>query len=141
MCTTSKPLHADADVFRFANARNDGDFSTAFDPSTADKAHPSRSVSVWISGIAEPMEALAILQKSYFCYFTISTEFVRTLSTLLGLDCAPLDVIRLPLSDTPPGSGHAGIIGLVRPNHKPRDIYKPLRSKLADEGRKRMSQL
>ena len=42
----------------------------------------------------------------------------------------PLDVVWDPI-DMPQAEGHAGIIGLIKPNGAPKAVYKAIRAKLA----------
>ncbi len=130
------PIPENSEIFRFVTLRSDGEFSTAFEPSSSDKKDNPPSVSVWICGVSEPQATLQFVKRDYSGYFIISAFFIRQVTIKFKINSDPLDILHLPLSESPPGSGHAGITGLIRPENKPRDIYKTLRVKLADEGRK-----
>ena len=139
--TAGTPVPSGKDVFRFVLVRSDGELSTAFEPSTDDKAEPVPTVSVWVFGIALPAPTANLLQKPYDGYLLLAVDFIRLLVPTIKLDVPPLDVVQRPLRSDSPGSEHAGITGLVRPNDIPRSTYKTIRSHLAVEGRKRYTSL
>lgn len=60
----------------------------------------------------------------------LNVDDIRSINLQPEAPVPPLDVVWDPI-DGPQAEGHAGIIGLKRPDQAPKAIYKAIRAKLA----------
>ena len=137
-------------ILRLARAPKDfaktGKASAAsFDLSSRDKEAAIPSLSVFAERLTTPEQALALLDHpgGYDLVLRLNVDAVRALRPVPDTPEVPsLDVWWDPLTlvdaggvmvpDPRPGAaGHAGIVGLSRPNNVPRLYYKSLRAQLA----------
>ena len=137
-------------VLRLAHAPKDfaqtGKASAvSFDLSSKDKEAVLPSLSVFAERLTTPEQAMTLLDQpeAYDLVLRLNVDAVRALRPVPDTPEVPsLDVWWDPLTlmdaggvvvpdDRPGAAGHAGIVGLSRPNNVPRLYYKSLRAQLA----------
>ncbi len=140
---TGTPLPDEEVVLRLCKASKDGRaLETHFSLTDKDKEHPLCSLSVWVESLTSPSQAREFMgtnKLAYEIYCRLSVVKVRVLTTP-GLEKPVLDVVWDMLyndegtaRDPRPGAaGHSGITGLLKPPGMEKQIYKTLRTRLAD---------
>jgi len=133
-----EPVPAGLVVVRLAKLSMDAEetgraHESHFTLSTEDQNSELKSLSVWVRALTPPHVAREFMEakkQDYRLVLNLNVDDIREVNYLPEAPVPPLDVVWDPL-DKPDSDGHAGIVGLMRPNNAPKAPYKNLRARLA----------